>query len=85
MTSQPKIVRVMTTVKLERYLAALKAHGCDVSRPKNAGTVRVRDGDAVVLTAVANGPKETWIILFFESDRIQWTTKGQGDAAIHDP
>jgi hypothetical protein len=84
MTSRPKIVRVMTTVELDRYLAALRANGCDVSRPKNAGTVRVRDGDAVVLTALAMGPKETWIILFFESDRIQWTTKGRGDAPIRD-
>jgi hypothetical protein len=84
MTSKPKIVRLMSTVWLNRYLAALKANGCEVSRQKNAGTVRVRDGDSVVLTALAKESKQTWLIMFFESDRIQWSTKGKDDAAIRD-
>jgi hypothetical protein len=84
MTRRPKIVSLMTTAKLEGYLTDLKANDCDVSRQKNAGTVRVRDGDSVVLTAIAKGPKQPWIVMFFDSDRIQWTTKGRGDAAIQD-
>jgi hypothetical protein len=84
MTTRPKTVSLMTTEWLERHLADLRANGCDVSRQKNAGTVRVRDGDVVVLTAIAKGPKQPWIVMFFDSERIQWTTKGRGDAPTRD-
>jgi hypothetical protein len=80
MSSRPKIISLMTRPWLERYLAALKAHGCLVSRKRGGEFVRVKDGKTVVLAALAKGPRESWIVLCFESDRIHWTTKGRGHA-----
>jgi hypothetical protein len=64
---------LLTTEELRGVSEKLAEQGCRVQNDADAGTMVVRDGDTVVLRAIAKGAFGPWITMFYNSERITWT------------
>ena len=67
------MARLITDTIMKDYIVAAKANDCEVEHDKDAGTIVMKDGETVVLKAIAKGPKGPWITRFTNSDRISWS------------
>ena len=73
MRQRPKTSALMLTTELLPLVAAAVANDCISNHDKDAGTIQVRDGDLLVISAIQKGDsKQPWIVMFFETDRIRW-------------
>jgi hypothetical protein len=53
-------------------LRMLRANDCKVDLDKDAGTVTVYDGEAIVYQGIEKNPRGPWIVTCTNSDRIKW-------------
>ena len=60
------------TATVDEFIAALKFNGCEIRRDKDARTVEAFDDGVTVFRAIQKGNRQTWIVSFYETDRIKW-------------
>lgn len=72
-TTETHMVRLVIDATMKDYIVAAKANNCEIEHDKEAGTIVMRDGDAVVLKGIAKGPSGPWLTRFTNSDRISWS------------
>jgi hypothetical protein len=65
-------VCLATSETVHAALKMLRANECEVDLDKKAGTVTVRDGEAIVYQAIQKSRGGPWIVCCTDSDRIRW-------------